>query len=124
MSHAGPAILIVDDDPDIAISVSDVLTDMGYQTDIAGDGQSALDLVRNRSYDVALLDFKMPEMDGVALYQQIQKLRPTIVAIMVTAYAGSDGVNRARNAGTWKVLRKPVDLDTLLGLIEEAVGSR
>ena len=115
-----PAILVVDDDDDIRSNVKDILEDLGYRADTAHDGPSALQLVQQNSYDVALLDFKMPGMDGATLYTEIKKIRPEIVAIMVTAYAGSGGVDRAIDAGTWKVLRKPVDVDALLRLVEQA----
>ena len=122
MSRDETSILIVDDDPDIAINMADVLADLGYRTDIANDGQSAMRLVENNSYKIALLDFKMPDIDGAALYEEIKKRQPALVAIMVTAYAGSDGVERAKSAGTWQVLRKPIDLERLLRLIQEVAS--
>jgi len=113
------SVLIVDDDDDIRCNMRDILADLGYRVDIAHDGQSALQLVRENTYDVALLDIKMPRMDGATLYSEIKKLRPVIVAIMVTAYAGSGGADKAREAGTWKILRKPVDAARLLPLVEQ-----
>lgn len=77
--------------------------------------------VGERTFDVALVDFKMPGMDGAELYRQIRVLRPEIVAIMITAYAGSDGAQQALDAGTWKVLRKPVDFPELLSMIDKVV---
>lgn len=117
-----PAVLVVDDDDDIRSNVRDILEDLGYRTDTAHDGPSALTLVQQNTYDVALLDFKMPGMDGAALYTEIKRIRPEIVAIMVTAHAGSNGVARAKDAGTWKVLRKPVDFAELLPLVEQAAS--
>ncbi len=120
MNHPETSILVVDDDSDIAINMVDLLTDLGYRTDLAHDGHSALKLVENNIYDLALLDFKMPDMDGAVLYERIKKLQPSLVAILVTAYAGSDGVERAKCAGALHVLRKPIDIDELLRLIQEA----
>jgi DNA-binding response OmpR family regulator len=113
------SILIVDDDLDIAINMFDVLNDLGYEADIANDGRTALSLIRGKTYDIALLDFKMPDMDGAELYSRIKELQPSIVAIMLTAYAETDGVERALSAGTWTVLRKPIDFDVLLGYIRQ-----
>lgn len=118
----GPAILVVDDDRDICRNLTDILTDMGYAVDTAHDGASALELVRRRPYDVALLDFRMPGMDGLTLYREIKALRPSTVALLVTAHAGGDTEQRALTAGAWRVLGKPVDLPALLGLIEAALG--
>lgn len=119
---SAPSILIVDDDADICANVSDILNDLGYHTAVAHDAQSALQKVREEPFDVALVDFKMPGMDGATLYSEIRRLHPEIVAIMITAYAGSDGAQRALDAGTWRVLRKPLDFSELLPLIEQAVA--
>ncbi|RUL83394.1 response regulator [Tautonia sociabilis] len=122
MSDPSPAILLVDDDVDSCRNVSDILADLGYRVDVAHDGRSALDLARGRAYDVAVLDFKMPGMDGVTLYRHLRARQPGTVALLVTAYASEDTARAARSAGTWRVLRKPVDIPNLLGLIDQAVG--
>lgn len=116
-----PSILVVDDDQDIASNMSDILKESGYRVDQAHNGSSALQLVSKNAYDVALLDFKMPDMNGADLYGKIKQTQPDVVAILVTAYAGDDGVQRAKAAGTWKVLRKPVDIPAMLGYVEEAL---
>lgn len=114
------SVLVVDDDADIRANISDILLDLGYHVDTAEDGASALAQVAKRDYDVALLDYKMPGMDGATLYRHIKEVCPQLVAIMVTAYAGSNGAQEAKDAGTWRILRKPVDVSELLPLIEEA----
>ncbi|PHQ32252.1 response regulator [Rhodopirellula bahusiensis] len=116
-------VLIVDDDEDICSNIKDILDDLGYQTDIAHDGPSALNLVDANCYDVALLDYSMPGMDGATLHQQMVQRRPEIAAIMVTAYAQGDGAQRARDGGIQQVLRKPVDLGELLPLVEQLSNS-
>lgn len=116
-----PAILVVDDDRDICRNLTDILTDIGYAVDTAHDGLSALELVKRRAYDVALLDFRMPGMDGLTLYREIKALRPSTVAMLVTAYAAGETAHQALTAGAWKVLSKPVELTSLLGLIETAL---
>ena len=122
MSESSPAILLVDDDVDACCNVADILNDLGYRVDMAHDGQEALELARDRVYDVAVLDFKMPGMDGVTLYRRLRESRPGTVALLLTAYASEDTAVAARTAGTWRVLRKPVDIPALLDLIDEAVG--
>lgn len=116
------SVLIVDDDVDTCASVSDILGDLGYRTDTAHNGPEALGLVQRSHYDVALLDLKMPGMDGLTLYREIKKLRPGTVAFLVTAFAGSDTAESAQKAGVRDVVRKPVDLPKLLSLIDEAVS--
>jgi DNA-binding NtrC family response regulator len=121
MKLNGPSILIVDDDVDTCRNLADILADLGYHTETANDGLSALALLRQRAFDVALLDLKMPGMDGVTLYREIKKLKAGTVAIIVTAYASSDTAREALTAGAWQILAKPVDFPRLLGLVGEAL---
>src|SRR6516165_6034929 len=111
------SILVVDDEVDTCKNLSDILTDLGYLVDIAHDGLAALELVRKKTYDIALLDLKMPGMDGVELYREIKKLQAGTVAMVVTAYASRDSNEEALTAGAWQVLSKPLDFPKLLGLI-------
>ncbi len=128
MSKKNHRILIVDDDCDILANLSDILVDEGYDTVTAPDGETAIELVTKtcsdqgeNSYDLCLLDFNMPGMDGVELFQRIQSYSPDLRAIMITAYAGDDGIERARLAGTWQVLKKPVEIRELLQMIRKAI---
>jgi DNA-binding NtrC family response regulator len=121
MNATQPSILVVDDDVDTCRNLADILTDLGYQVDTAHDGTSALELVRRKAYDVALLDYKMPGMDGLTLYREIKRLRADTVAIVVTAYAGGNTAEDALDAGAWQVLPKPVDFPRLLALVDQAV---
>jgi CheY-like chemotaxis protein len=122
MMKQGASILVVDDEVDTCRNLSDILTDLGYRVDVAHDGPAALELVRRNAYDVALLDLKMPGMDGLTLYREIKRLRAGTVAIIVSAYASSATAEEALTAGAWQVLAKPVDFPRLLGLVEQAVG--
>lgn len=122
VSQAEPYVLIVDDEVDACRNLSDILVDLGYRVDVAHDGPSALELVRERPYDIALLDLKMPGMDGVELYKRLKAMRSGTVAIVVTAFAASKIAKAALDAGVAEVVAKPVDLHRLLGLVEETLG--
>jgi DNA-binding NtrC family response regulator len=116
-----PSLLVVDDEPDICANMADILRDAGYRVDVAHDGLAALELVRQRRYDLALLDLKMPGMDGLELYRRIKQMGSGTVAIIVTAYATSETAASALAAGAIRVLAKPVDLGQLLHLIDTAL---
>jgi two-component system, NtrC family, response regulator HydG len=119
---AASSILVVDDDPDTCACMSDVITDLGYQVDVAYDGPAALDLLKRQSYRLALLDYKMPGMNGVELYRHLKQERAETVGILVTAFAVSDTINDAIEAGIRQVIPKPVDFGHLIPIIQEVAG--
>jgi len=118
-----PRILIVDDEADTCANLSDILTDLGYETDVAHDGYAALELVKKKAYDLALLDLRMPGMDGLELYRRMREISAGTVAIVVTAYATSDTAKSITAAGAWQVVPKPVDIGKLLGLVGQALDT-
>jgi two-component system, NtrC family, response regulator HydG len=122
MTKTPHSILVVDDEPDTCANLSDILTDLGFRVDVACDGPSALELVRQRPYDVALLDLKMPGMDGLQLYRRIKELRAGTVAMIVTAYASDATAKAALDAGAWHIIAKPIEPHQLLQFVEEATG--
>jgi two-component system, NtrC family, response regulator HydG len=121
MSRKPSSILVVDDEPDICANLRDILSEFGYRVDTATSGASALDLVEGSNYDVALLDLKMPGMNGLELYQEIKRRSSGTVAVMISAYAGTASARDALEAGVWKILSKPVDVSQVLQCIDEAV---
>jgi CheY-like chemotaxis protein len=117
------AILLVDDDRDSCASLSDIITDLGYRVGVAYDGPAALALSRQHQYGLALLDYKMPGMDGVELYGHLKQVRAETVGVLVTALVADATAAAAARAGIRHVLPKPVDFGHLLPLIEEVAGT-
>jgi DNA-binding NtrC family response regulator len=122
MNTGGPRLLLVDDDVDICRNLSDILSDLGYRVECAHSGPAALDLARRSPFDLALLDLRMPGMDGITLHRELKRIRPGTVALLVTAYAGAETTAEALAAGAWQVVAKPVDFPRLLGLVDEAIN--
>jgi two-component system, NtrC family, response regulator HydG len=116
------SILIVDDEVDACENLRDILSDLGYQTAIARNGHEAIEQVARSAFDIALLDLKMPGMDGVTVYRQIKRLRPETVAIVVSAFSGSELADRAVEEGVAQVVAKPVDVPQLLMAIEASLA--
>ena len=117
-----PRILVVDDETDICRNLVDIFVDFGFCVDMANDGESALALVQKQRYDLALVDLMMPGMDGATLYDRMKKLRTETVALIVTAYPGHPRAEAALAAGAWKVLPKPVDIASLIQMIQQTVA--
>lgn len=112
-------ILVVDDEPDIRDSVADILNEFGYDADTAGDGAEALSKIQDKSYDVALLDFKMPGMNGLTLYREMRRICPETSAILVSAYTGDGVAEEAISSGVRRVISKPVDMGDVIAQVDE-----
>ena len=127
-------ILIVDDDPDVILFLTNVLQDHGYDTLDASNGQEGLELVKVEKPDLVLLDLMMPQKSGISLLSEIkrdEKLK-RIPVIMVTGVAGETGIDletflkrgSGKGAGNKPLnpegyIEKPVDPDQLIKLIKE-----
>lgn len=120
-SKIGRRILVVDDDRDIRENFSDILHDLGYFVLTAADGASALELLGKNSIDVALVDLRMPGMDGLTLAKRIKSLGSGVVSIIVTAYEGFASPEEIAESGAWRVVNKPVHFPALLSLVGEAL---
>ena len=119
-SNTPHRVLVVDDDVDTCHNLSDILSEFGYEVATAHNGRDALTLVEQGAFDVALLDFKMPGMDGLTLYREIRQRNAGTVGIIVTAYATGETAEQALHAGAWRVLSKPVDVGRLMPLVQQA----
>lgn len=119
----GAAVLLVEDEPALAAAVSDALEDAGYRVDCAGDGQQALERVRQAVYDVVVCDLKMPRMDGRAFYLEVARTTPALARriVFVTGdVAGTDAARFLEDSGC-RWLAKPFRLHELTGVIRELV---
>ncbi len=116
-------ILIVEDDPDVAQSVAEVLEVSGYCTAIAANGREALDHLQTNSHpDLILLDMMMPVMDGWEFRKEQRKLPAldSIPVVVVTADGDARGKAAAIQAAGH--VRKPVTIDSLLNEVERICG--
>ena len=120
----GTDILLVDDDKDTCASMSDIFLDIGYTVDLAHDGAGALELYRRHQYRLALLDFKMPGIDGLELCRRLKNFQPGVVVLMITAFSSFATVAGAAEAGVSCTLLKPVNFSVLMPLVELAIGAR
>lgn len=116
-------ILIVDDNEEFCRSVADIMEIEGYEAMSACSGYKALELMKQNSFNLVLMDIKMPVMDGVATFKKIKELAPDTPVIMVTAFAVEDLIREALREGAFGSLRKPLDFDELLGLIAQATAA-
>jgi DNA-binding response OmpR family regulator len=117
-------MLLVDDDEDTCASMSDIFLDLGYTVDMAYDGPGALELSGRHQYRLALLDFKMPGMDGLELCLRLKHCQPSVVVVLITAFSSVATAGAAAEAGVRCSLLKPVNFSVLMPLVQEAVNGR
>ncbi len=116
-------ILIVDDDPDIAMMLEDRLQATGYGTVIAADGIEALELVEKEAPNLLLLDLDMPRMTGLEVLKKLPGVRPSddLPVIVMTAHGSIEAAVEAMKDGAYDFLTKPLDKDHLLLVISKAL---
>ena len=115
-------ILVVDDNKAFCQNVADILELKGYEVVSAYDGFKGLELVKENSFDLVLMDVKMPVMDGVETYKKVKEISPDTPVIMATAFAVEELIREALQQGAYGSLKKPIDFDQLLELIKQATG--
>ncbi len=124
MNADGAKVLVVDDEIYAAEAMMEYLFDQGYQVNIAGDGEEALELYDMEAVDVVVTDMRMPRMDGYVLIQNLKKRCPSLPVIVVTGHTGMDDADQHDlNTLAFKILKKPVSLSYLSESIEEALQS-
>lgn len=116
-------ILVVDDEEQIRNSLRGVLSDEGFAVLEAGDGRRALEVLGERVPDLVILDVWLPEIDGIALLEQIKSKHPSLPAIIICGHANIEAAVRATRLGAADFIEKPFSLDALLASIERALGS-
>ena len=114
-SKSGPAgrILIADDEAAIANGLSAILNDAGYEVEVAGDGQKALEKLQNERFGVVLADLKMPKLDGIALLKSIRQSRISTEFVMITGQGTTELAIEAMKEGAADYIEKPLNAERL-----------
>lgn len=116
--------LVVDDDRMLAQTLAEILQLKGWSVATATSGAEAVNTAARESFDVVLMDVKMPGMDGVDAFKAMKATRPDIRVILMTAYAAEDRLHEAQREGVVRVLTKPIDIPKLLQQGLDAIRAR
>jgi DNA-binding response OmpR family regulator len=112
-------ILVVDDDESIRTTLKAILKDEGYIVDLAATGSEAIEMSKIVVYNVALLDIRLPDMDGVQLLKELRETVPRTRKIMVTGYPSLQNAMDALNENADAYLIKPVGIKELVEKVKE-----
>ncbi|MCK5055826.1 MAG: sigma-54-dependent Fis family transcriptional regulator [Candidatus Aminicenantes bacterium] len=114
-------ILIVDDDMIVRESMSNWLKEEGYAVDTSEDGLSGLEKIKTNNYDLAVVDIKMPGMDGIELLKLSKEIYPDLPILVMTAYASVDTAVQAMKDGAFDYIVKPFDPENVSHIIRRSV---
>ena len=116
----GPArILIIDDDASVRKVIAMALEDEGYSVDTAENGSEAIQKCNANFYNVALIDIRLPDMEGTKLLREMKDTTPKMIKIIVTGYPGLQNAVEAINRGADGYIVKPFKMDDLLKTVKE-----
>ena len=124
MQKSNVHILVVDDDKSILRTFTRILQKSGYEIDVAETGKEAIEKSGKEHYDLALIDIRLPDMDGTDLLNKVQKTMHETVKIMITGFPSLETGVKALDEGADAYLVKPVKPEELLALIEDKLKDK
>jgi two-component system response regulator AtoC len=111
-------ILVIDDDENVRKGLALALKERGYIVDVAKDGKEAVEKSQAAFFNLALIDIRLPDMDGIELLTALRDTIPKMIKIIVTGYPSLENAMKAVNKGADGYILKPVDMDRLVSTIE------
>ncbi len=113
------SILIVDDDKAVLGVIKDILELQSYRVDTAETGREAIEKTKTRYYNLALLDIKLPDIEGTQLLTRMHRDMPKMMKIMITGYASLENAVESLNLGADAYLMKPIEAEKMLKVVED-----
>ncbi|HME54075.1 MAG TPA: response regulator [Candidatus Lokiarchaeia archaeon] len=111
-------IILVDDDAVIRKTVRDILMCMNIHVITASNGHEALKLASEEDFNVALIDLRMPDIDGIETFRRLKRIKPMLKAFLITSLIDEARAREATKAGISGIIEKPFKINTLV----EAIG--
>ena len=117
----GRRVLIVDDEKNIRLTLSQALEVLEVETDTAANGEEALAKLKEKEFGLILLDLKMPGMDGMEVLRRVSEIRPDIRMIIITAYGTVESAVEAMKLGAADFIQKPFAPEEIRGLVSRVM---
>jgi DNA-binding response OmpR family regulator len=123
-TQASAHIMVIDDEPAARLSLAELLSLEGYEVSAAASGEEAVELLAEGGFDLAIVDLKMPGMDGLELVDTLQKQSPDTVIIMLTAHGTLETAVQAMRQGAHDYLLKPANVNEIMGSVKAGLDKR
>jgi PAS domain S-box-containing protein len=122
--HEKQTVLIIDDNESNCRSLALILEGRGYEAETAETGAAALEKAQRRFFDLALVDIKLPDIEGIELIGPLKKIRSDIAVIMVTAFGSMETAVRAMKEGALGYITKPFNMDEMLAAVNQTLDKQ
>ncbi|MDP6776770.1 MAG: sigma-54 dependent transcriptional regulator, partial [Candidatus Latescibacteria bacterium] len=119
-----PKVLIIDDEADVLDFLTRAVKDMDFEVTPAGDGEKGLAIASEEPFDLALVDYRLPGIDGIEVTRRLKEQDEGVTVVIITAYGSIGSAVEAMKAGATEYLLKPVDLDHLELVLSRAIEGR
>ncbi len=125
-SPSGPPgrILVIDDEPEIAALLEDILTNEGHIVKTASNGTDGVTLAKVFEYDMVITDLGMPDLSGWEVARRIRETSAELPVVLVTGWGATLDEDEVRNAGIAEVVHKPFEVDAVLEMTARVLGAR
>jgi CheY-like chemotaxis protein len=117
MAANQPKVMVVDDDPEMRLTLEGIIEDEGFDVRSASDGLQAIRMAEECTFDLIFMDIKMPGINGVDAYREIKKASPTSVVVMMTGFSLGELIKEALEEGVYAVLYKPFDVPQIIDIV-------
>ncbi|MCX6160404.1 MAG: response regulator, partial [Ignavibacteriae bacterium] len=124
MEEIKPKVIIIDDEKGLRIGTQRLLQSENFEVDVAENGTEGIRLATENDYDLAIIDLKMPDIDGITVLKEIKSKRPHTVCFIATAYASYDTAIEATKLGAFSYIPKPFTPDELLRHLQSGYERR
>jgi two-component system response regulator PilR (NtrC family) len=121
--ESGYRILLVDDDPNCLEAIDQILRREGYETFSIGEGRAAVRVIMENDIDLAIVDFNLPDMDGLHVLYEMKRVRRNFPVIVMTAEPSKEVRLASLEAGAYSFVPKPINIPNLRQLVAKALQS-
>jgi DNA-binding NtrC family response regulator len=115
-------ILVVDDERDTCRMISFILEKEGYKVAKVYDGEQAIKKIKAKGYNLMILDYKLPDINGIDVLKEVHQIDPSLKVIMISAYGSPCIKSMAKKFGVYRFLDKPFDVKKLVKVVKDALA--